>query len=67
MTEIVTVGGYELALAVEGEMLVVSIVEDGVPIRRGGIFLGVLAPQPGPVYVEPDPVAPQPEPEPELG
>ncbi|MEV6063858.1 hypothetical protein [Nocardia asteroides] len=62
MTTTVTVDGHELALAVENNMLVVSIVADGVPGRRGSIFVGALEPEPGPVYVEPDPVAPQPEP-----
>ncbi|MFC9475428.1 hypothetical protein ACWF99_20940 [Nocardia sp. NPDC055002] len=62
MTTTVTVDGQELAFAVENNMLVVSIVADGIASRRGSIFIGALEPEPGPVYIEPDPVAPQPEP-----
>ncbi|MFI7001347.1 hypothetical protein [Nocardia sp. NPDC050175] len=62
MTTRVTVDGLDLDLVVENNMLVISIVENGVPIRRGSLFIGKLEPAPGPIYIEPDPVAPQPDP-----
>ncbi|GAB4582315.1 hypothetical protein [Nocardia sp. IFM 10818] len=62
MTTTVTVGDREFALALEGDMLVVALVAEGVSARRGSIFIGRLEPIPDPVYIEPDPVAPQPDP-----
>lgn len=62
MTTTVTVDGHEFALAVENDMLVVSLTANGETSRRGSIFIGQLEPMPDPIYIEPDPVAPQSDP-----
>ncbi|MFC4374917.1 hypothetical protein ACFO5K_12480 [Nocardia halotolerans] len=58
MSKSVVIAGIDLELEVNQQTLHVSTVSDGVPRRRGSIFLGTLDPVPEPVFVEPDPVAP---------